>query len=113
MRTYFTLLTFLLSSLGCNKNEHQSPYLKCRIAFESDINCGKPVLDFSEDSAALRKFLGTQSIGYIAIGLPQNLNIQNKLLYLSIRETKPEEATACITLGPSYRSLTVIDAKAR
>lgn len=113
MKASFTFIVFLLALLACNKHEYQSPYLKCRIVSISDLACSKPLLDFSEDSVALRKFTGKQASLYVAGGLPGSLNIQNKLLYLSVRESKPEEAFLCNAFGVSYPALIVIDAKAR
>lgn len=113
MRAYpFLFLIFFLSS-GCSKKDAGIQYLKCKVFSTNDISCGKPLLDFSEDSITVKKLTGKQGLVYVVSGLPENLNVQHKQLYVTIRELKPEESFVCLAIGIWHPSLMVTDAKPR
>ena len=117
------VLTVLLTGFlfgGCVKEKncgcvmpYQIYYLKAKVTQTSDISCGKPVLDFSEDSLRIRTWTNLNNLAYSVINLPTNYIVQDQKLYVSIMVLKPEEEFACNTLGISLPHLKVTDAKMR
>ncbi|MES1218784.1 MAG: hypothetical protein ABUT20_24985 [Bacteroidota bacterium] len=113
----------LLSSLllpGCDKEQdcgcampYQIYYLKAKVIQTSDIACGKPVLDFSEDSLRIRTWTNLDNLSYSVINLPASAFVQDKKLYVSINLLKPDEEFVCTAVGISYPHLKVLDAKSR
>jgi hypothetical protein len=113
------LLTCLLAS-GCAKEKNcgcvipsHIYYLKAKVVQTNDIACGKPVLDFSEDSVRMRMITSLDNNIYSVINLPAGLIIQDKKLYVSVTTLKPEEEFACNTLGIIFPHVKITDAKNR
>lgn len=113
MKAHTFLLSLLLGSMSCSKNEQNVSYLKCKVTATSDLACNRPRIDFTEDSVALKKITGKNGIVYVVDSLPLQLNVQNKQLYIVVREPKSSESFFCNTLGVFYPALMVTDAKAR
>lgn len=113
-----TTLSFLF--FGCVKQTdcgctmpYQVYYLKAKVSLTSDFACGKPLLDFTEDSARVRLLSASDMPLYTVNTLPQNLNIAGKKLYVSVTIPKPDEIAPCNTMGISYVPLKLLDAKPR
>ena len=117
----YTLSVFLLILLSCKKTEQPCGcvlpytiyYLKAEVVQTKDVNCGRPVLSFLEDSVRIRNITGQQNLAYIGEGLPAVLNQKSKKLYVDVRLLKPEETFSCITYGISYPGIKILDAKER
>jgi hypothetical protein len=109
------LLLVMLLVLSCKKERHEnSEWLKATIAYTGDMNCGLPVLNFTEDSTKVRALTGQQfSLLFIVNGLPSNLNVQGQKLNVLVRTPKPEEAVVCRTIGPDYPGLKILNALPR
>ncbi|MBK8951296.1 MAG: hypothetical protein IPM85_01990 [Chitinophagaceae bacterium] len=117
----YALSAFLLILLSCKKTEqpcgcvtpYQIYYLRAEVVQTKDINCGRPVLSFLENSVRIRTLTGQQDFAYIGEGLPAAMNQQSKKLYVDVRLLKPEETFACITYGISHPGIKILDAKER
>ena len=92
---------------------YQIYYLKAKLIQTSDISCGIPALDFSEDSLRIRNITGLNNLIYGVINLPENYRVQDKKLYVSVTTLKPEEEFPCNMLGIILPRLKVTDAKNR
>lgn len=108
---------FFLCLFSCKRESNQihfdSYYFKAKVVQTSDVSCSLPVLDFSEDSTAIRRMTGRKDVTYSVLSLPQNLVIQNLKLYVLVRTLKPEEQFPCNTLGIAYPHLSISGAKER
>lgn len=108
------LIVFLIFCLSaCNKKDPQTQYLKCKVLSTKDISCNIPILDFSDDSLAIKRLTGKQDILYVVKELSANLNEKDMQLYVTVRELKQEEAFPCLAIGVWYPSLMITDAKRR
>jgi hypothetical protein len=119
MRILF-FLVFVFALSGCTKQHdcgcvvpYQVYYLKATVVQPSNIDCRKPVLEFSEDSAHIRMITGRNDILYVVTGLPAGFAVANKKLYVSVALLKPDEYFICTDLGPTYAPLKITDAKNR
>jgi hypothetical protein len=78
------------------------------------MNCGFPRLDFSEDSVKVRAITGEKFHSrFIGKGLPSDLNIKGKSIRVLISKLKPEESFVCLTWGPNYPQVKILNATAR
>jgi hypothetical protein len=112
----FVFVFVFVCVAACRKNDVQtSPvtYLKARVANTHDFSCGTPILDFSEDSLAIRGMTNEKSITFIVISLPSQLNVQDKKLYVAVRPLTSKEEFPCLAIGLWYPHLKVIEAKER
>ena len=118
----FIIITFLISSLfhGCVKEKncgcampYQIYYLKAKVIQTSDISCGKPVLDFSEDSVRIRALTHLDDLFYSVVNLPTSFVVQDKKLYVSMAKLKTEEEFVCTAVGFWFPHLKVLDVKNR
>jgi len=110
---FFFVWTFILSCRKESQLNFDSDYFKAKVVLASDVSCNLPVLDFSEDSTAIRKLTDRKNVVYSVLSLPQNLTVQNKDLYVLVKTLKPEEEFPCNTLGIAYPHLKILDAKNR
>ncbi len=115
----FVLLITSSFFFECNKRNEcdcaktEDVYLKAKVLLTSDVSCGTPVLDFTEDSSRIRYLTNREAIQYSVIKLPANLNIVNNKLYVLVTALNPAEEYACNTLGIVYPHLKVEYAKNR
>ena len=113
MRFCFLLIVFLIL-FSCEKEASEaSIWVNATVANTKDINCGLPTLSFVEDSLKVRKFTGEQWEIFVVKGLPPAFNEQNKKLRVQIAKLKPEESFVCLTLGPNYPQIKVLNAEPR
>ena len=123
MQKLFILLSLIiLSGVACKKDHdhicdcllpYQIYYLKAAVIETRNLDCGRPLLDFTEDSARIHLTTGIKQEKFIMTSLDPSLNVLNKKLYVSVKMTGSEDYFACTTLGPSYPGLKLLDAKPR
>lgn len=116
MRQAIVALLFVsICVSACEKNSVQTSqvYLKAIVADTHDISCGYPVLDFSEDSFAIREMTKEKWNRIVILGLPSQFNVQNKKLYVEVRPLKPEEEFSCLAIGIGYPHLEILQTKDR
>ena len=110
-------ISFLLTFVGCNKkSDEKSIWVNAIVFNTNDINCGMPVLDFSEDSTKVRAFTGNSvlnTLTYVVKGFPSELNAKDKKVLVQIAILRPENYFPCLTYGASWPALKVLTAKAR
>lgn len=110
------LLFVFICISACKKDNVQTlqvKYLKAVVANMHDISCGYPILDFSEDSLAIREITKEKWNIIVVPDLPSQFNHQNKKLYVAVRPLKPEEEFPCLAIGIWYPHLKILDAKER
>jgi hypothetical protein len=83
-------------------------YVKAVVIETSNIDCGKPVVDFSDDSVKIRSITGLPDLKYTLDQLPAELNIADKKLLIAIRPLASQEEFACLAIGINYRHLKFI-----
>ena len=105
------LLGFLLFS--CRREANESMYLKAEVITASDISCNVPLLSFEEDSANIRKVTGGQGLIYGVTQLPDSLRIQNKKLFVLVKNLDSKDEFVCNALGIMYPHLQILAAKER
>ena len=88
-------------------------YLKAKVINTSELDCHKPVLDFTEDSVRIRQLTGDESLVYVVTGLKFQYNKLDKKLYVQVGKLKPEDAFPCTTMGVPPPALKVYDAANR
>jgi hypothetical protein len=117
---FFIPLAFCLLLWGCVKRHdcgcvmpYQIYYLRARVVQTSDVSCGLPVLDFSEDSTRIRMTTNLDNVDYAVIQLPPAATVLNKMLYVSVALLKPEEQFTCNALGINYPRVKIMDWKDR
>ena len=121
MIKYFFIVAFAgLTFYGCTKAKicdcappYQIYYVKAKVVQTSDLSCGRPILDFTEDSAHIRYISGINDLTYAVTTLPAAMNIIDKKLYVFVTILKPEEEFICHALGVSFPHLKLADAKPR
>lgn len=114
-------MVIAFTHLSCNRERdcgcvtpYEIYYLKAEVIQTNNIDCGKPLLSFAEDSIRIRQITGkNNSIEFIANGLTFSLNQLHKKLYINVALLKPEEDFPCTTLGISYPHIKLLDAKER
>ncbi len=106
MRILFLLLVYV--TLSCNKkNDGLSEWISAEVVQTSDINCSRTVLNFEEDSVAIRQITGEAPLIYVVKEFPGQFNITGNQVRVRVRKIKPDEGFACLTLGPSYPAIVV------
>lgn len=112
----FWLNTFTSCTRSAATNSETQPaprYLKATVLHPKDLSCNKPVLDFSEDSLAVRQLSGMSASIYVVDELSVSLNITGKKLSVLASRLKPEEDFICNMQGITYPHLKLLEAKAR
>lgn len=117
----YTIILFLFIAViaaGCKTDNELTPpeyvYLKAVVIDTYNSDCHRPVLDFTEDSAAARNIGGQTLANFFVIkGLPAELNVRGNRLYVAARKIKPEEAFACTMQHPTFSAMVSDDAKLR
>lgn len=108
------LIIIVLTLISCQKDDaEQSIWLKATVVNTKDINCALPVINFNDDSVRVRAFTGTRDLTYVAKGLPSQLNIQGKKVLVQIAILKSGESFPCLTLGPNWPAIKIVEAKDR
>ncbi len=108
MRVLFLALTFLV--ISCDKeNSDTGEWLQAEVVLTSDINCSRTVLNFEQDSVAVRQITSETSLVYVAKEFPGQFNITGNKVRVRVRKIKPSEGFACLTIGPSYPAIVVQD----
>lgn len=88
--------------------------MKAEVIQTDNIDCGKPLLSFAEDSVRIRLITGkSNSIECILNDLPLSLNQLHKKLYVNVTSLKSQEEFTCLTLGMAYPHIKLLDAKER
>ncbi len=106
MRVLFFIL--LLFGVSCKKENSGTGYwLQAEVVNTSDINCSRTVLNFNQDSVAVRQITGEASLIYVAKEFPGQFNITGNQVRVRVRKIKPAESFACLTLGPNYPAIIV------
>ena len=111
----FALFSFAILAFSCEKAQvEESAWLNAVVIDTNDINCGFPLLDFSEDSTKVRAITGeAYRLQFISTGLPMELSIEGNRIRVIITKLKPEESFPCLTLGPNYPAIKIANASAR
>lgn len=116
---YFVLVTGLL--FGCAKKKEGSndttcfpvDYLKATVVQTSNIDCNKPLLDFTGDSAKIHRVTGSPAKQFIIDNLPAEFNTLNRELFVVVSPLEPEKEFPCKTLGIPYPHLKLLQVKNR
>jgi hypothetical protein len=112
---YFSFLAFAALAVSCKKTQVQeSVWVNAIVEDTSDMNCGFPRLNFSEDSIKVKAFTGEKHhLSFVSKGLPVELNTQGEKVRVLIKNLKPEESILCLTWGPNYPAIKIVSAKKR
>jgi hypothetical protein len=110
--SFFIIIVLTLTSCQKDTNE-QSIWLKATVVNTKDINCSLPVLNFNDDSLKVRVLTGNHDLTYVVKTLPSQLNIQGNKVLVQVANLKPGESFACLTFGPNWPAIKILDAKAR
>jgi hypothetical protein len=110
--TFFIIIVLTLTSCQKDANE-QSIWVNATVIDTKDINCALPVLNFNDDSVRVRAFTGNRDLTHVAKEFPSQLNIQGKKVLVQIAILKSEESFACLTFGPNWPAIKILDAKGR
>ena len=121
MKTLIILLGLIgVADIACKKDPHcgctlpyQVYYLKAIVIDTYNLDCHKPLLDFTEDSARIHTISRLNTEKFIMTSLDADLNILNKKLYVSVSILQSGEYFPCTAMGPFYPGLKLIDAKPR
>jgi len=121
MKTLILLLSLIsVADMACKKDPHcgctlpyQIYYLKAIVIDTYNLDCHRPLLDFTEDSARIHAISQLNTEKFIMTSLNSDLNILNKKLYVSVRVLQSGEYFPCTAMGPSYPALKLTDAKPR
>lgn len=104
---------------GCTKKQSNSDslqgisYLKARVVETDNIDCHRPLLDFTEDAAGIQQLTGTPDKLFILDRLPAGFNVLDKKLFVAVSLPEPGNAFPCTTLGIAYPHLQLLEAKGR
>jgi hypothetical protein len=119
-RIFFIAALAGFAFYGCSKGKicgcappYQIYYLRAKVVQTSDLSCGRPILDFTEDSTHVRYISGINDLTYAVTTLPATMNVVDKKLYVFVTLLKPEEDFICHGLGVSFPHLKLTDAKPR
>jgi hypothetical protein len=111
---FIIAISSLLILVSCNKKVDEESISVNAIVFNtSDLNCGMPVLNFSDDSTKVRAFTGNSAFTYVVYGFPSELNTTGKRVLVQIAILTPENYFPCLTFGPSWPALKVLTAKTK
>ncbi|TCJ16202.1 hypothetical protein EPD60_07595 [Flaviaesturariibacter flavus] len=111
MRILFFLAAPILF-VACNKEqESSSTWLNAKVVSIADMNCGRPLLNFAQDSAAIRAITGNEWLTYVTKDFPAEYTVVGNDVLVKVRQINPEESFPCITLGPSFPVIVVTDVR--
>ncbi len=118
MKWLFLLLTCtLIIPIACRKLcacDPVYPLFMATVIDTAELGCKKPLLRFKDSVASeLNSFLGNPNNHsvYVAINLPDSLNILGKEVAIEVSNVTPATAIACTDIGPGYPMLYVVWAK--
>ena len=106
------VLPLACKKVMCGCLPYQVYYLKATVIETNNIDCGRPLLDFSEDSLRIHAIMGSNEERFIITTLDASLNVVGKKLFVSVAQPGSEDF-ACTALGPGYAHLKLLDAKPR
>jgi hypothetical protein len=107
-------IIFLFTLINCKKKvDEESIGVNATVYNTKDMNCGKPVLDFSDDSTKVRAFTHNSGLTYVVYGFPSELNAKGKGVFVQIAILKAENSFPCLTFGPNWPALKVLTAMAK
>ena len=127
MRNCFLVL--LLACLACQKgkSEDAAPgsseptaaatgsttdnWLQARVVFTNVMGCNRPVLDFMQDSVAIRAITGRPSLYCFVLNFPAQLNIANEQVLVKARKPNPGEMIICTANGPGFPLVFITDSR--
>jgi hypothetical protein len=109
------ILLFAIFIFSCSKQRcERSVWANATVVNAKDINCDAPVLSFKEDSVKVCRFTGNaEALDYVVHGLPPQCNAQGTKLFVQIAPLGSQDRCTCLTSGPSYPAIKILDAKAR
>lgn len=120
MKWMFLLLACtLIIPIACRKlcacdPVQPSPFFVATVINTAELACKKPLLRFKDTVASeLNSFLGNGNnhLEYVAVNLPNSLNILGKEVTIEVSNITPATAIACTDIGPGYPQLYVVRAK--
>ncbi len=107
------LLLAVVLVISCHKNVPDSPYLRATIRMISN-GCSPVVLDFSDDSAAIRSFTGKQDLIWAPKGLPPELVLNGRKVFVKVSDRlAPGEQDICVALWTYYPRIKLLKTKGR
>ena len=89
-----------------------SVYLNATVAQVNNQDCGRPAIDF-EDAAAIKRITGHDQTRFIADQLPADLKVAGKKISVTVTQLPANEDFPCLTWGPGYPHIKIIQAKGR
>jgi hypothetical protein len=106
------IFILILSAFSCERDSYNrnSTFIARVVGY--DLNCGTCILEFPYDLSSIMNTIGTsQNNYYEAVNLNKNNYEIGQQLECTVRKTKTNELTACITLYPSlnYKSIFIED----
>lgn len=115
MKAFITLALILnLTSCSGDKGEiTDQVWLKARVVETSEYGCYGPRLYFKEDSEWITKITGLAAQVYISNGLPAELKILDKKVWVRVRTLKGEEGVVCPANIPNFAGIKILEAKPR
>jgi hypothetical protein len=123
MRILFFLLITCLLATGCDPHEcgctppprPLNDHFKATVVQTHNLDCGKSVISFDpSDTAAVYQITGRQTSNFFVVKeLSSSLNISGQKLWVTIDNLRPEEEFICLTMGPAYHHIKLLDAEIR
>ena len=110
MRIFLFLVVCLLAA-GCRKTTHDEIFLKAQVQLIRN-ECSPVVLNFSEDSVAIRNLTGQQGLIWAPKELPEVYLKQDKKLYVRITN-RGVASDVCTAVWIWYPRLKVLEVKTR
>lgn len=111
------LLTFTLLSLftlvSCDNDNIVAAEDEFRVIIEDekDIACSLPVITFLDKKDRVKEKTNSETLTYIAFQFDTNLNTKGAELIIKFTPTAANDLKLCNTLGTSYPSITVLEAR--
>jgi hypothetical protein len=116
MKKIFIFLPVLLFFSSCYKcrDLKDIKWFEAKVIEIKNMDCGYPLIQFAE-SEEVEKILGSSPYpgAYVMKGLDASLNFLNNEILIQIRKPSDNESWFCTTLGPSYGSGIIINAKSK
>ncbi|MGB8492355.1 MAG: hypothetical protein WCE64_14970 [Bacteroidales bacterium] len=114
MKKAMLLAAGLALLFSCEKNsDEMTSAIPARIV-GFDLNCSTCILEFPDDSLAVKKFIGKSPGNYYqTVNLNKGEFSVGQMLKVKLRLPEENEVKACITLYPSYnyRSVFITDSR--
>ena len=117
LRYFLSGICALLLLSSCVKHdrgcvEPPSVYLNATVAQVANMDCGRPAIDF-EDPAAIKAITGKDHTRFIVDQLPEDLKVQGQKIAVKVTALPPDEDFHCLTWGPGYPHIKIVQARAR